>query len=183
MNFAFLIIDMQKDFFTKKELSDQKQQLITNINDLINFLHPKHIPIIWIRQVLKKDLSNSPKHIQKSGKGVVLEDTQGAELIQGLSKSEQDYEIIKTRYSSFFNTSLDDLLKELKVDSLIISGINTHACIRVTAIDAYQRDLNVIIAKDCVSSYDKQHHQITMNYFEPVIATVKTNQQIKESLS
>jgi nicotinamidase-related amidase len=44
------------------------------------------------------------------------------------------------------------------VDALIAAGINTHACICATAIDAYQRDFPVIVASDCIDSYDRQHH-------------------------
>lgn len=179
---VIVIIDMQNDFFRKERLLEQKELLIKNINELIHLAHEHKVPIIWIRQVWKADLSNSPKHIRQSGEGYVLEGTEGSELLDGLSKINEDYEVIKTRYSGFFRTNLNDLLKELKVDTLIVGGINTHACIRMTAIDAWQRDYDVIIAKDCVGSYDEEHHRITMKYFEPVIAKIKTNEEIEKLL-
>jgi nicotinamidase-related amidase len=177
-----IVIDMQNDFFRKEKLLEQKDLLVKNINEMINLAHEHNIPVIWVRQVLKSDLSNSPKHIKKSGKGQVLENTEGSKLLNGLLKSNTDYEVIKTRYSGFFKTNLDSLLMELGVDTLIIGGINTHACVRVTAIDAWQRDYDVIIAKDCVGSYDSEHHKITMKYFEPVIAKVMTNEEINKLL-
>lgn len=179
---AVVIIDMQNDFFMKKRLLEQKDSLINNINDLTSFARLKSIPVIWIKQIWKADLSNSPKHIRKSGKGYVLKGTDGSKPLEKLEVSKEDKEITKTRYSGFFKTDLDDLLSEMVVDTLIIGGINTHACVRMTAIDAWQRDLNVIIAKDCVGSYDDEHHKITLKYFDPVIAEIKSNEEIKNIL-
>ena len=61
---------------------------------------------------------------------------------------------------------------------LILCGINTHACVRMAAIDAFQRDLEVIIAADCVDSYDKEHHDISLRYLGRDISRVLDNDQI-----
>ena len=179
---ALVVIDMQKDFFQKKHLLEQRELLVENLNRLIELARKHKLPVIWVRQVWKYDLSNSPKHIRQSGKGYVLEGTKGSELLDELSKLSEDYEVIKTRNSGFFGTNLDSLLNELGVDTLIVGGINTHACVRMTAIDAWQKDYDVIVAKDCVASYDDKHHKVTMKYFEPVIAEIKTNEEIKKLL-
>jgi isochorismate hydrolase len=66
---------------------------------------------------------------------------------------------------------------------LILAGINTHACVRVTAIDAYQRDWEIVLAADCVDSYDREHHDISMKYMKDKIATVLSNQEIRLALA
>ena len=91
--------------------------------------------------------------------------------------------IVKKRYSAFFGTDLDERLRQLQPDALILAGINTHACIRTTAIDAYQRDWPVILAADCVDSYDAEHHEITLKYLKDKIAALKTNREIEAMLS
>lgn len=174
-----VIVDMQKDFFKKERLLEQKDSLVKNINDLLVLTRNRGVPVIWIRQEWKKDLSNAPKNIRQSGEGYALEGTEGSHLVEGLKKLDEDYEVIKTRYSGFFNTNLDQLLKELKIDTLIFGGINTHACVRTAAIDAWQREYDVIIAKDCVGSYDDEHHHVTMKYLKLVIAKIKSNEEIK----
>lgn len=179
---ALVVIDMQKDFFQKKRLLEQKELLVKNLNELITLARKHKLPVIWVRQVWKDDLSNSPKHIRQSGEGYVLEGTKGSKLLDGLSKLSGDYEVIKTRYSGFFGTKLDSLLNELGVNTLIIGGINTHACVRMTAIDAWQKEYDVIVAKDCVGSNDDEHHKVTMKYFNPVIARIKTNEEISRLL-
>jgi nicotinamidase-related amidase len=90
--------------------------------------------------------------------------------------------IVKKRYSAFFGTGLDELLAKLQPDALVLAGINTHACIRTTAIDAYQRDWPVVLASDCVSSYDEEHHAVTLRYLQREIARAMTNKEIDRAL-
>jgi len=178
MNFATIIIDMQQDFFTKEKLAANKKNLIKNINSLASLSRQKHIPVIWVKQILKSDLSDSPLGNKDFGEKIVIEGSLGAELLSGLDVRPQDKIVIKKRYSAFFNTNLEDLISKMHIDTLIVAGINTHACVRMTVIDAYQRDLRVIVAEDCVDSWDEEHHKITMRYFVPQIARVLNNKEI-----
>ncbi len=175
---ALLIIDMQNDFFKKVRLVEHKENLIKKINELAGFARQHSVPVIWIRQVLKADLSDAPLGIKKQGKRIVIEDTKGSQFLDGLDMQSTDIEVIKKRYSGFFQTNLSTVLQNHGVDTLIIAGINTHACVRMTAIDGYQNDYEVIIAEDCVDSYDQRHHDITMKYFQPTIAQVVSNEGI-----
>ncbi len=75
------------------------------------------------------------------------------------------------------------MLADRKPDTLILAGINTHACIRAAAIDAYQRDWHVIVATDCVDSYDRTHHEISLQYMHGKIAAVMSNDDIQAALA
>ena len=59
-----------------------------------------------------------------------------------------------------------------RADTLVLAGINTHACVRMTAIDAYQRDLDVIIAREAVGSHDREHAAVSLRYMDGKIADV-----------
>lgn len=178
MKYAVVIIDMQKDFFEKESLASQKERLIKNINSLTASARKKCVPVIWVRHVLKADLSDSPLGDRDIGERRVIEGTPGADLLEGLVVEPGDPEIIKKRYSAFFKTNLEDMIKTLGTDVIIVAGINTHACVRMTVIDAYQRDYRVVVAKDCVGSWDQEHHEVSLRYFEPKIAKVLSNQEI-----
>jgi isochorismate hydrolase len=89
---------------------------------------------------------------------------------------------VKKRYSAFFGTGLEETLSQLRPDVIILAGINTHACIRTTAIDAYQRDWPVVLALDCIDSYDREHHEISLRYMKDKLAKVLTNREIKSAL-
>jgi isochorismate hydrolase len=64
------------------------------------------------------------------------------------------------------------LIAAQSIDSVVLAGIYTHACVRATAIDAYQRDLAVVVARHAVASYDKEHEAVTLRYLDGKIARV-----------
>ena len=98
--------------------------------------------------------------------------TPGPRILDELVRDDSDIEIVKKRYSMFYGTGLESLLQDLDADPLILAGVNTHACIRTAAIDAYQRDFQVIIVRDCVASKDLEHHKITLDYLDSGITSV-----------
>lgn len=182
MKAAILIIDAQQDFFQKSRLKNNRKKLAKNINELTAIGRSQNIPIIWIRQVFKKDLSDAFLGYKEEGINMVIENTKGSQLLPELKKHKNDYEVIKKRYSAFFNTSLNKLLKKLSVNMLIIGGINTHACVRMAAIDAYQYDYKVILAIDCIDSYDEEHHKISLRYLTERISKGLSNLEISKLL-
>lgn len=178
MHKAVLIIDMLNDFFLEGRLQEHKKQLCQNINSLISWARENKIKIIWVRQEFKQDLSDAflamrNRHIYKT-----IENTDGSHILSELNRDINDLEIIKKRYSAFFKTQLDAIIERNEITQLILCGINSHACIRMAAIDAFQRDLEVIIASDCVDSYDIEHHKISLAYLNKDIARVLDNSQI-----
>lgn len=64
----------------------------------------------------------------------------------------------------------------------MLAGINTHACVRMTAIDAYQRDIRVILGLDALDSYDEAHAQVSLDYMSGKIATAMTTEEIRRML-
>ncbi len=183
MKTAILIIDMQKDFFEGHERLEKHQvDLIKNCNELNTFGRKHKMPIIWVRQTMKDDLSDAPLYNKKNNKKAVIEGTTGAELLDGLEKKDDDHEIIKKRFSSFFDTHLDELLKSLDIEQLIIAGINTMTCVRTTAIDAYMRDYSVILASDCADGYDIEQHESSLKYLQFSVAETMINQEIFDIL-
>lgn len=111
-----------------------------------------------------------------------IKGTEGCAIIRELGKSANDLYIIKKRYSAFYNTDLEKALKANNIDTLILAGINTHACIRMAAVDAYQRDYEVILAKDCIESYDKSFHDESIRYLTRYISKAFDNNDIKKLL-
>jgi nicotinamidase-related amidase len=168
---ALIVIDMLNDFLaTWPEI--QKQRLISSINDLIGMMRQRHHPILWVRQEFEPDLRDAFPEMIRKGIQITIRGTDGCRIVSGLHFAPSDPMIVKKRYSAFFKTDLEEVLKRLMSDELVLAGINTHACVRATAIDAYQRDWKVIVASDCVDSYDRQHHEISMKYMQDKIASV-----------
>lgn len=169
---AVLVIDMQEDFFLKDELARQRQDLCSHINALTEQARQEGTPVIWIRQQFRQDLSDAYAVMKKNNIRITIAGTPGCALLPELVKPDSEQEFIKKRYSAFFDTGLGSHLQQARITELTLAGINTHACIRTTAIDAYQRDLEVTIPVDCIASYDQQHHEITLQYLGDRIANL-----------
>jgi nicotinamidase-related amidase len=176
---ALMVVDMLNYFFDQHpQLASQRPQLVASTNALIQEFRKRKLPVIWIRQEFKPDLSDSFLEMRKSGVRVTIAGTRGCEIVSDLDRDKADPVIVKKRYSAFFRTDMDGLLDQLEPTALVICGINTHACVRMTALDAYQRDYDVIVAADCIASYDPDHHEMTKGYLGRGIARVLSNEDL-----
>jgi nicotinamidase-related amidase len=178
---VLIIIDVVNDFL-EKWAPAPRQRLVRSINDLVALLRQRGHPIIWVRQEFEPDLSDAFPEMKRKGIRITIKGTAGCQIPSDLAVASSDPVVIKKRYSAFYKTELDPLLQQLRPDSIILAGINTHACIRVTAIDAYQRDWETIVAADCVDSYDREHHEMSLKYIKDKIAAVMSNQEILSAL-
>ncbi|MEO1405564.1 MAG: isochorismatase family cysteine hydrolase [Pseudomonadota bacterium] len=181
-NTCLLVIDMLNDFLDQWE-AGARQALTSNTNALIDACRKASVPVIWVRQEFASDLSDAFLEMRDKNISVTIQGTRGAEIDASLDRHQDDRVIVKKRYSAFFRTSLETDLADLGVTEIILAGVNTHACIRMAAIDAYQRDLRVVIAKDCVGSIDQEHADVSLRYMDNKIARVEPNATIISSLS
>ncbi len=178
---AFLVIDMLNEFLDRWPSADRARLLGSTI-ELLSLRRSKQVPVIWVRQEFEADLSDAFLEVRQKGIRSAIKGTPGCEIVPELKPADSDRVLVKKRYSAFFGTDLDQILAGLQADALILAGVNTHACIRTTAIDAYQRDWQVVLAVDCIDSYDKEHHDVSLRYMKDKIARVMTNTQIAEDL-
>ena len=162
---CLLNIDLTSDCLRHLAASEA-DRIIAATNELVGLFRRTGRPIIWVRQEFAPDLSDAFLEMRRGSIQAHVAGTPGAELDPRLEVRAVDAVVIKKRYSAFFGTDLDGLLGRLGVNTLILTGVNTHACIRTTAIDAYQRDLEVILASECLASYDEEHGRISMRYMD-----------------
>jgi nicotinamidase-related amidase len=180
---ATLFIDLQVDFFSSHpRLIQNRSRLTANVNGLAAISRSNGAYIVWIKQIFAADLHDAPDVVRRGGYRITVEGTAGAQLLPEIGVDAADYTIVKKRYSAFFGTELDTLLRRMACDRIVIAGINTHACVRITAVDAYQRDYEVLLARDCIDSYDQVHHDISMRYMDGKIGVALTNIQLEAEL-
>lgn len=178
---AVIVIDMLQDFLKDWEVT-RRQSLANSIKELLSIARSAMCPVVWVRQEFEPDLRDAFLEMKAKGIHITVKGTPGCQIIPELEVSPSDTFVIKKRYSAFFKTNLDEIVDRLQPDALILAGINTHACIRTTAIDAYQRDLRVVVASDCIDSYDREHHDVSLRYMQNRIADLMNNEQIRQSL-
>lgn len=166
MNCALVIIDMQYWFFRTDERRINLPQLITSINRLIDFADSKKIPVIHIKTEHKSDKSTWNIVMKKHNWALMIENGEEAKILKEITVRPNHRFIIKTRQSAFIRTEFEEVLKQQNICTLILTGVFMHGCVGRTAVDAYERDFNVIIAKDCVFSHVKNQEQAMLEVIQ-----------------
>ncbi|MBV9927198.1 MAG: cysteine hydrolase [Acidobacteria bacterium] len=181
---ALLIIDMLNDFFRQHaHLAAQRTRLVASINALAEAFREHGQPVFWVRQEFAPDLHDAFLEMRKHGLRVTIAGTDGCELLPELDRRPADTTIVKKRYSAFFGTELEATLERMNLEALVVAGINTHACVRTTVIDAYQRDYEVVVATEGIASFDEAHHEMTKRYLDGAIARLLPNSEIMKMLA
>jgi nicotinamidase-related amidase len=91
--------------------------------------------------------------------------TKGAEVVDDLKPELTDIVLPKRRFSAFFKTDLDQTLRVLGVDTIVVSGITTEVCVLMTAMDGLCHDFSAIILEDCTTSRNREFHQGCLNLY------------------
>ncbi|MEC9488595.1 MAG: isochorismatase family cysteine hydrolase [Halanaerobium sp.] len=110
-----------------------------------------------------------------------MEGTKEAEILPEIDYTEDQILIKKTRQSIFIRTCFEEDLRQREIDTLIICGVFTHGCVGRTAIDAYQRDFQVVVAREASFSDKPQQEEVMFEVItEEQEQRVLTNREIKE---
>jgi len=157
---AIIVIDMINDFVTGVFKSERAIKIIPNIKRLLDFVRKQGIPIIYATDA---HLPNVDSEFEVWGPHATR-GSWGAEIIGELKPKKGDFRIFKRKYSAFQGTDLDMLLRELKVDTLILTGVVTDICIQHTAADAFFRGYRVIVPQDCVEAVDAPTQEAAIKF-------------------
>ena len=162
--YAVLVVDMLNDFVTGALKCDRGLAIVPQTAKLLDGCRKKGIPVIFCNDAHIKGID----HELKLWGDHAIAGTDGAKVIDELHQSDSDYVVPKRRYSGFFHTDLDLLLNELNVDTVIMTGLHTHMCVRHTCADAYQLGYNVVVAKDATDSFTKEDYDYGIKYLKEV---------------
>ena len=175
-NSALLVIDMQ-DFFLNKDSHAYVPSAITivkNINSIIAEYRKQKLPIIFTFHALEE---GEEPGIMGRWWGDMLRDTDPLSKIDSsIDHNENDITIQKKRYSAFIGTDLDRILKDKKVDTLVIVGIMTHLCCESTAREAFMRDYEVYFVVDATATdFEELHVSSLKTLNDGFVLPVKTS--------
>ena len=92
-----------------------------------------------------------------------------------------DYTIVKPRFSAFFQTELDLILRRLGVTTVIMTGTTTPNCIRTTCYDGISMDYNIIIIEDCCSSNTEEIQRVNMEDMARVGAVITSAEEFLQN--
>ncbi|WP_040513343.1 cysteine hydrolase family protein [Gracilibacillus halophilus] len=162
-NTALVLIDLQKE---SNFGLDHMEQVTQNAKQLIDSFHALQMPVIYTRQINRSDragLSLGEPLNQDGTPFFYNNSTENIDIIDEIKPQKEDIIIDKYRWSAFYQTSLDLMLRNLQVTDLIIGGVVTDGCLMTSVYDAYFRDYNIHLVKDiCTASNEGAHMSAMM---------------------
>ncbi len=172
---AILVVDMLNDFVYGALTCERGKAIVPATAKLLNAAREKGVPVIFCNDAHIKDID---RELALWGDHAIAS-TPGAEVIPELGLSERDYVVPKRRYSGFFQTDLDILLRELGVKTLVMTGLHTHMCVRHTSADAYSLGYDVVVAKEATDSFTEEDYISGLAYLKTCYgADAYTNEEV-----
>lgn len=111
-----------------------------------------------------------------------IEGTWGAQVIDELAPQPEDYQIPKRRFSGFYQTDLDLVLRELGRKTVVVTGVVTNICVRSTCHDAFFLGYQVVVPKDCVRATGPREQESTLWDIETHFGAVTDSETVLSKL-
>jgi ureidoacrylate peracid hydrolase len=168
---AVIVVDVQNDFCSPDgalgkigQPTQAAMDMIPNLQRLLTAARAAKAPVIFI-QTIHEDATDSEAWIGRLGGGssaqICRKNTWGAEFTE-VAPLPAEPVVIKHRYSAFINTRLDSVLRTLKIENLIMTGVSTNVCVESTARQGYMLDYHIVFLSDCTAAYSQEEHDIAL---------------------
>lgn len=169
---ALLIVDMQNDFCTEGgwlhsrgiDITPNRAPIVP-LRGLVDAFRAAELPVIWLNWGVRKDLLNiapSLRHahnpsgletdlarpVPNTRSEVIAAGSWGAEVVEELNPGTSDIQITKHRFSGFWDTETDSVLRNLGITTLLIGGVNMDQCVMTTLEDASFLGYDTILIED-----------------------------------
>ena len=186
---ALLVHDMQRYFVRAFELERDGQPLpdaqiniaIANIRRLLDAAHAANIPVYYTAQPPRQNPTDRRLLTDFWGDG--LQDDENARILDELAPTEADTVLTKWRYSAFVRSPLEEQLKDLGRDQLIIGGIYAHIGCLTTALEAFMRDIQPFMVTDALADFTEKEHHMACEYASGRCARVLNTAEALENIN
>ena len=186
---ALLVHDMQRYFVRAFELERDGQPLpdaqiniaIANIRRLLDAAHAANIPVYYTAQPPRQNPADRRLLTDFWGDG--LQDDESAQILDELAPTEADTVLTKWRYSAFERSPLEEQLKDLGRDQLIIGGIYAHIGCLTTALEAFMRDIQPFMVADALADFTEKEHRMACEYASGRCARVLNTAEVLENIN
>jgi ureidoacrylate peracid hydrolase len=193
---ALVVVDMQNAFGSKGGMFDKAGIDISGIQEAVRptaaaveAARRAGIKVVWIKMGFQADLSDLGAEDVPNGflflhlgvkDGVLARDEWGTDIVDELTPEDGEPVIYKTRFSAFYRTDLDELLRSYGAKHLIITGCTTSICVESTIRDAFFRDYHCILLEDCADepmgrNLNRSNHEATVLLVERIFGSVSSS--------
>ena len=164
---ALIVADMLNDFLDPQGslyIGPQARQIIPFISEKIAEFRSLGGVVIFVCDAHApndREFKYFPAHAVKG--------SWGAKIIPELTPGPGDFRVEKTRYSAFFRTSLDDILKQEGIEEVHVAGVMTSICVMETTKELFDRDMPALVYRQGVADSDPEAHDFALKQMQRVL--------------
>jgi isochorismate hydrolase len=171
---AVLLIDCQEYF------RGMISPILKNLTHMIDATRQGDVPLFFTQH--GHPPNEDPGLLGKWWADIIIEGSESSELLPELGVQPEDTVIKKDRYSAFYKTKLEEVLRAKGIKDLVIGGVMTNLCCETTARDAFVRDFRVFFLADGTATANADFHLATLKNLAYGFATLMTCDQVASSL-
>ena len=188
--YALVMIDMQNGFIDAASplCIPMAAATVPACAGAITLCRADGVPVVFATRHYRADGSDVEKcrhDVWLRGGKPLSEDCRNAlsdAFPKEFTRDARDYCIVKPRFSAFFHTELDLILRRLGADTVILAGTTTPNCIRTSCYDALSLDYDVIVLSDCTSSVTEEVQHANLADMARIGARIMTVDELKALL-
>jgi ureidoacrylate peracid hydrolase len=196
---ALIIVDMQNDFLHRdgsfSHIAREHPEFgidmpfligtLPNVKRLADAFREAGRPVVYLAHVLKPDYSDAAFPYWRVGieptsgnRTHCVEGTWGAQIIDELTPQEGEHLVVKKGFGGFSNTPLDTVLRNFGVNTCVVSGVTTCACVSSTIRGGVEYNYRKILVSDAVAEVDRTTHEAELKTMGRLFADVKTIDEV-----
>ena len=159
---AVIVVDMINEFCKPggKMVLPGYEALVGPQLSVIEAARAAGAPVVWVHDSHRRNMRRDREFIKRTPHGE--EGTWATEIIDDLGARQDEIHVIKHRYSAFFQTDLDLVLKDMIVDQIVVFGVVTNICVRSTVHDAFFNGYEVVVPRDCCAATGPREQESTL---------------------
>jgi ureidoacrylate peracid hydrolase len=210
---AVIVVDMQNDFgaesgmFARAGIDISRiQEAVAPTGRVLAAARRAGLPIVYLKMAFRPDLSDagvpdSPnwlRHLRMrvgdavaapdgTPSRILIRDTWNTDILPALAPEIGDIVLYKHRFSGFFGTELDEILRRREVRTLIFTGCTTSVCVESTLRDAMFRDYRCLLLEDCAAEpigdgLPRSNHEASLLVIEALFGWVSRSEALIDTL-
>jgi len=188
-NCALVVIDMQNDFCAAGGYIDKVMgkdvsaaaSIVESLQALLGTARAAGVPVLWVYADYSHDTLPDSMRVKLKARGITAEcckpGTWGADWF-GVAPLPAEHKVAKHTYSGFAGTTLEALLAELSVRTLVFVGVQTQVCVESTVRDAHSLGYFCVVPQDAVASHSPALHDATLHNIRFLFGDVCTSSDV-----
>ncbi|MGW4109809.1 isochorismatase family protein [Actinosynnema sp. NPDC004786] len=178
-----LIHDMQRYFVAPFPAGGEPVvSLVANIAALRERCAALGVPVAYTAQPGSMTPAQRGLLTDLWGPGMTVSEADRA-VVDELAPGEHDTVFTKWRYSAFFNSGLEEFLRERGRDQIVVCGVYAHVGVLVTCLDAFSSDIRPFLVTDAVADFSEAHHRMAITYAAATCASTTSTKEVLRMLS